>query len=484
MRLSVLAVVSAALCGLGVSAIPASASAPNAAPAAPTEMSTSPATTCPSESYLRDATPVLSATFADPDAHDVSARFEVLSGGSSVWNSGYGIPAASGSTHAVTVPDGELADGTTYTWRARGRDTSNRPGPWSPLCEFTVDTVRPDAPTVASETYPEDQTSGGIGTAGSFTFTSSSDTASFRYSFNGMTPTIVDAPTFGAAATVAFAPTSAGSQRLSVEAIDRAGNVSDTRSYRFTVPFAASFGAHWAMDAGISPEPDTSPDGAHLLTVPDSVDRVDGAFKSFAPDAFPDDMALQFDGADAGATTEGRVVNTAESFTMSALVRVDDESSVERVAVSQDGRRYGAAHLGQLASEDCPAGLTTCFGFTMRSGDSSDRTLATSDRPIASGEWVHLAGVWDATAQQMTLYTCAIGTPPEEFPADSGVPVAVSAAFESAGWSAEGPVRVGSALVDGQESHRWNGAIDDVRLYDSVKTESDIARICGGSTTY
>lgn len=68
-----------------------------------------------------------------------------------------------------------------------------------------------------------------------------------------MTPTIVDAPTLGAAATVAFAPTSAGSQRLSVEAIDRAGNVSDTRSYRFTVPFAASFGAHWAMDAGISP---------------------------------------------------------------------------------------------------------------------------------------------------------------------------------------------------------------------------------------
>ncbi|MEI7055849.1 LamG domain-containing protein [Nocardioides sp. CCNWLW239] len=441
-------------------------------------------TTCSAGSYLSDTTPVLAARFEDPDGQDVSAKFEILSGETAIWSTGYGSPAPSGDHQAATVSSGTLVHGTTYVWRARGRDTSNRQGPWSPLCEFTVDTVRPDAPTVVSETYPEDQVSGGVGTAGAFSFTSSSDTASFRYSLNGMTPTTVDAPALGMTTTVNLAPTSAGAQRLSVEAIDRAGNVSDTSTYQFAVPFAASFGAHWTMNAGTSPEPDGAPGGAHPLTVPADVDRVDGAFKSFVPDAFPDDLALRFDGADGGATTEGRAVNTAESFTMSALVRADDVSATERVAVSQDGRLYGGAQLGQLASGDCPEGLTTCFGFTMRTADSSDRSLVASDRPIAPGEWVHLAGVWDASAQQMTLYTCAIGTPPSDFPADSGVPIATSAAFESTGWPAEGPVRIGSALVDGRESHRWNGAIDEVRLYASAKTESDVRRICGGDSTY
>ena len=483
MRSRAYLVLGAALCGLVAGTGPTWA-AISSAPLAPTELTTSPMTTCSDGSYLRDTTPVLSAKFEDPDGQNVSARFEILAGSTSVWHTGYDSAAQSGDHHSTTVASGTLVDGATYAWRARGRDTSNRQGPWSPLCEFTVDTVRPDAPTVVSETYPEDQTSGGIGTSGTFSFNSSSDTVSFRYSFNGTTPVIVDAPSLGATATVTLTPTSAGSQSLRVEAIDRAGNVSDMRTYRFTVPFEASFGAHWTMDAGTSPEPDMAPDGARPLTVPDGVDRIAGAFKEFAPDAFPDDMALRFDGADGGATTEGPAVNTAESFTMSALVRVDDESSAERVAVSQDGRLYGGAQLGQLAADDCQAGLTTCFGFTMRSDDSSNRTLVTSNRPIAPGEWVHLAGVWDATTQQMTLYTCAIGTPPAEFPADSGVPMAVSAPFESIGWSADGPVRVGAALVDGQESQRWNGAIDDVRLYDSVKTESDIARICGGSTAY
>lgn len=483
MRLSVLALVSAALCGLGVSANPASASALNAAPSAPTEMSTSPATTCLGDSYLRDSTPVLSATFADPDDQNVSARFEVLSDGASVWNSGYDTAAASGSSHAVVVPEGKLIDGVTYTWRARGRDTNNRPGPWSSPCGFTVDTTRPDVPAVTSTTYPEDQTSGGVGVSGTFSFASSSDAEAFRYSFNGEAPTIVKPSEVGGTAVATFTPSSAGSQRLAVEAIDRAGNVSDVRAYRFIVESLAT-GAHWRMDAGTSPEPDSAPDGAHPLTVPDAVGRIDGPFRAFAPGDFPDDMALEFDGADGGATTERAALDTSASFTMAAFVRVDDTSSATRVAVSQDGELFGAAQLGQLASEDCPAGMATCLGFWMRTNDTSARTLVTSDRPVASGEWLHLAGVWDASTKKMTLYTCALGTPPDQFPADSGVPVATSAAFESTGWSAGGPVRVGSGWVDGVESHRWDGAIDDVRLYTSVKSESDIRRICGGDGTY
>ncbi|MBC7276874.1 LamG domain-containing protein [Nocardioides sp.] len=483
MRLSVLAVVSAALCGLGVSAHPASASAFNAAPSAPTEMSTSPETTCPGESYLRDTTPVLSATFADPDDHNVAARFEVLSGGSSVWSSGYDAAAASGSTHAVTVPEGTLTDGATYTWRARGRDTNNRPGPWAAPCEFTVDTVRPDAPVVTSTTYPEDQISGGVGTSGTFDFAGSSDTEAFRYSFDGTTPAVVEPSAIGASATATFTPSTSGSHRLSVEAIDRAGNVSDSRLYRFSVE-SVSTGAYWRMDTGASPELDSAPGGAHPLNVPEGVERTDGTFRAFFPDDFPGDLALGFDGDDSGATTQGAVLDASASFTMSAFVRVDDTSSVTRAAVSQGGEVNGAAQLGRLASGDCPEGMTTCFGFWMQSDDTTPRTAVTSARPVAVGEWVHLSGVWDASAKEMTLYTCAIGTPPDAFPADSGVPVATSAAFEPTGPSSAGPVRVGSGWVGGEESQKWHGAVDDVRLYSSVKSESDIRMICNGDTTY
>lgn len=49
---------------------------------------------------------------------------------------------------------------------------------------------------------------------------------------------------------------------------------------------------------------------------------------------------------------------------------------------------------------------------------------------------------------------------------------------------AAGPVRVGSGWIAGEESQKWHGAIDDVRLYPSVTSESDVRTICNGDTTY
>lgn len=455
----------------------------NRSPSAPTGMSTSPATTCSGGSYLRDTTPVLSANFADPDGHDVSAKFEVLSGSTSVWATNYDAATKTGSAHAVTVPSGKLVNGTTYSWRARGRDihtADNNEGPWSTTCKFTIDTDRPVVPTVESTEYPEDQINGGVGTPGTFEFTSSSDTKSFRYSFNGATPKTVDAPSIGAALTRTFTPSSEGSQRLTVEAIDRAGNVSDPKTYRFSIDFATAE-AFWRMDAGSSPEPDLVPDG-YPLAVPNSVDRIDGPFRAFDPDSFPNDRALGFDGTDSAAMSQDPVLNTTKSFTVTAWVRVDDAVSATRVAVSQDGQLYGGVQLGQLASNNCPDGMVTCFGFWMRPSDTGAHSLVASTRPVKAGEWVNLVAVWDATAKQMTLSTCALGIPPDTSE-DFGVPERTSTTFEPSGWSPGGPVRVGSTLWNGAESGWWKGVIDDVRLYTSVKSEEAIRSICTGDIT-
>lgn len=461
----------------------------NRSPSAPTGLSTSPATTCAGGSYLRDTTPVLSAKFSDPDDHNVSAKFEVLSGSTSVWTSPYDTATDSGSSHSVTVPSGKLVDGTTYSWRAMGRDVhtaDNNESSWSTTCKFTIDTTPPATPTVTSAEYPEDKISGAIGTRGSFEFKSSPDTKSFRYSFNGATPKTVDPLNVGAPLIATFTPSTEGSQRLTVEAIDRAGNPSGMKTYRFSIDFATA-AAYWRMTSDTAGDPNVVPDlvtgGAHPLTVPSTVDWIDGPFKSFDPGSSPDNQALRFDGTDSAAKTTNAVLNTSDSFTMTAFVRVDDSTSASQVAVSQDGQLWGGAHLGRVSSGYCPTGMSTCFGFWMRPSDTSARTLVVSNRPVATGEWVHLTGVWDAGAKQMTLYTCALGTPPSGIPADSLIPVATSKPFEQPGWTAGGPVRVGSALVNGVESEKWNGAIGDVRLYTAVKPESAIRQMCAGDIT-
>ena len=454
----------------------------NRSPSAPTGLTTSPATTCAGGSYLRDTTPVLSAKFSDPDGHNVSAKFEVLSGSTPMWTSSYDEPTESGSPHSVTVPSGKLVDGTTYSWRAMGRDihtADNNESPWSTTCKFTIDTTRPALPTVISAEYPEDKISGGIGTSGSFKFTSSTDTKAFRYSFNGASLQTQTLTTVGSSLTKTFMPAAEGSNRLTVEAIDRAGNVSDMETYRFSVQFGTAT-AFWRMNAGAGTEPNELDGATYPLTVPSSVGRVDGPFRALAPTEFEGDQALEFDGADGAAMTQDAVLNTSQSFTIAAFVRSDEAASATRVAVSQDGQLYGGVQLGQMDSTYCPDGLATCFGFWMRPSDTNTRTAVVSRRPVKAGEWVHLAAVWDAPNKQMTLYTCALGTPPADFPADSGEPVATSTPFSPTGWSAGGPVRVGSALYNGAETGKWKGAIDDVRLYTSVMPEGSIRRMCGG----
>ncbi|MEU6134756.1 LamG domain-containing protein [Nocardioides sp. NPDC047086] len=480
------------LYGMPLSGYPKLVVTYNRAPSAPTGMSTSPATTCSGGTYLRDTTPVLSAKFSDPDGHNVSAKFDVGINGSLLWSSGYDGAKASGQFHEVTVPSGTLSDGKTYIWRARGRDIStadNREGDWSTMCSFTIDTTRPALPTVTSSGYPEDQIAGGIGTGGSFTFKSSSDTKSFRYSFNGATPKTENASSIGGTLTKTFTPSREGSQRLTVEAIDRAGNVSDAKTYRFSVDFATA-AAQWRMDdtsADPEADPNVVPDavtgGEHPLTVPTSIARGDGPFRAFFPNDFPDDQALEFDGTDNAAMSPNAVLNTSQPFTITTYVRVDAVEDATRVAVSQDGQLYGGVQLGQLGSQYCPESMTTCFGFWMRPSDSGTDTRVTSARPVNPGEWVHLSAVWDAPNKQMTLYTCAVGTPPDEFPIDSGVPAATSTSFEPTGWSPGGPVRVGSNLWNGVEQNRWKGGIDDVRLYTAVRPESAISSICAGDVT-
>jgi hypothetical protein len=146
----------------------------------------------------------------------------------------------SGGTVYIQLEDpSRQLDGVTYGWKVRmvnGAETS----PWSDTCYYTVDRSGGAAPAVSSTEYPAgswDNPSGGIGVAGSFTFTSAADdTVSYKYEFSDSADwQTVQPARLGGSVKVDWTPQTAGDASVSVYAIDRAGNYSDPQYYAFYV---------------------------------------------------------------------------------------------------------------------------------------------------------------------------------------------------------------------------------------------------------
>jgi hypothetical protein len=129
----------------------------NSYPATATNRSTVPATACVTGStrpFVNTTTPTLKAAVSDPDGGTVYGNFEVwpTGGAGSVW-SGNSAGVTSGGTASKAVSTGILADGSNYSWKVRGYDGALYSKSWTSWCEFTIDTVKPAAPGIASTGY-------------------------------------------------------------------------------------------------------------------------------------------------------------------------------------------------------------------------------------------------------------------------------------------------------------------------------------------
>jgi RHS repeat-associated protein len=127
----------------------------NSYPNTPTSLSPA------SGGYQATATPVLNGKFSDPDGGTGRVNFEVRlnsNGNLVVASSTTRTPKANnGSLHPWTVPSGNLTNGTTYKWRARGDDGTDVSA-WTSYRTFTVDTTAPTTPTISSSTHPSQTT--------------------------------------------------------------------------------------------------------------------------------------------------------------------------------------------------------------------------------------------------------------------------------------------------------------------------------------
>jgi RHS repeat-associated protein len=211
-----------------------------------TSKGTLPPTTCAtgtSRPYVNTKTPTLRVRVTDPEGATVRPEIEWDTLGGAKIGSAQPLPGNySGALFAAAVPAGAFAEGGSYSWKARGFDSTVW-GPWNSACEFTVDSIAPSAaPTVTSSTYPAGQWAGGAGTAGTFTFGAAgvTDVAAYEYGLDTNPPTDAVSPSAtGGSASVSITPPTDGAHILYVRSRDRAGNLSPTVQYAFSVGSAA-----------------------------------------------------------------------------------------------------------------------------------------------------------------------------------------------------------------------------------------------------
>jgi RHS repeat-associated protein len=187
--------------------------------------------------YVNNLEPPMHADFQDPDGGTGQVQFEIDNN-----TTGTNIVTALGSQTSVggesiyTVPSGDLADGTTYKWRARGYDGTDY-GPWSSYRTFTEDVTAPTAPSLSSSTDPSQTswyTSQSFTVSFSSTDTGGSGVAGYIVSVNQHLTSSASG-TLQTAASYSGTVASNGVWYVHVAAEDNAGNVGSTSTYELNI---------------------------------------------------------------------------------------------------------------------------------------------------------------------------------------------------------------------------------------------------------
>ncbi|TBN57252.1 LamG domain-containing protein [Glaciihabitans arcticus] len=447
-------------------------------------------TTGASRPAIATTTPTLSAIASDPDGLNVMAAFEVSAVATPTvvtWSSGNLAAAASGSRRTAAVPTAKLVDGGIYQWRARANDGALTSA-WSPYCEFKVDTTRPLGPAVTAlsagtgiqAVYRENRISGGAHQAGSFSIdrgATGTDVTAFVYGFNNAGSTQTVTPDINGIATVSYTPAAAGPVTLSVKSRDAGGNLSLATNYTFTVATPTE-DATWTLDEGQG-----ATSAGSVGENPSSL-TISGAQWGDGPHALfnsrQGDHALALDGVNDFASADLPVVDTEESFVVSAHVRLNAANIGQNsyTALAQDGAQTSGFRLEYDST--CIGMPSGCWAFAM-----SDTAAGGAEHSVQSAvtvkgdEWVHLVGERNATANTLQIWVCEIGTP--ENPA-VGNPVVTSGADPTESWPASGAFTVGRGLTAGEMTGFWPGAIDNVRVFSGeVVSVEKIRRLCQGA---
>ncbi|MFG1779480.1 carboxypeptidase regulatory-like domain-containing protein [Micromonospora sp. NPDC049048] len=424
--------------------------------------------------YVLSTTPVLAAKHSDPDTAQQSLTtwfYWWPVGGTR--NETNKISQSSGNPSAVSkaIPSGKLVDGSSYVWQARTWDGTHYGG-WSGTCEFTVDATSPSPPSdIASTDYPDNGTPhGGVGVSGVFTIAAPAvrayEVKEYAYSLDSGVLTAartVPARTTDYGASLTIVPLHDGVNTLYVWARDHAGRYSTPVTHTFSVRAGSGPAAQWNFDEASGNATDVTTHN-NTATLAGSAGRTTGRGGAGS--------ALSLNGSTAYAATAGQLttphpdtgvatpVRTDASFTVTARVKVTSTTSVtgQRTVVAANGSRVSSYSLGY-------SGPDNRWRFAMNGTDADNPGVYSVLSNVAptAGKWTHLAATYDGGTKQLTLYVNGVAQ--------------TATATQVGGFNATGPVTIGKRKWNGVDDGFFNGAVDDVHIYNFKETATKLAEL-------
>jgi hypothetical protein len=163
--------------------------------------------------------------------------------------------------------------------------------------------------------------------------------------------------------------------------------------------------------------------------------------------------AIHLDGVDDHFATEGPVVDTTGSYTVSAWVQLDKKPSNWSTIVGQDSTVGASAFYLQYGG-----GGRWAFSYE---GEPRAEYVV---EPVI-GDWYHVVGVRDAADQKLKLYVNG------ELVGQSDV---------CGGTTPSGPLTIGRGQWSGNPVDYWPGTIDDVRVFDRALSDAEVAQVYAG----
>ncbi len=438
---------------------------------------------------ISDPTPQLSATArtvvgGSPEAQ-LRVRFQVQKQTGTTWTAlpDFMSPTSgslgTGQAARPSVPQ-TLEEGPLYRVQAWTRSYWNNLGNWltspgSVACYFKVDKTAPKAPTVTlNSTYTPCTTTscapgGGPGAPGSFTFSpAAGDANNVAYQYKQSTETVWRTPkTTGPSVSEMITPQLPGTYQLEVRAKDNVGRWGASQVVSFLVREGTGPVGRWHFDEDSGEALDSSTEDAgnqDNATLSAGAVRDDRGRRGelwydaqgqplLQPKA---DKGLKLNGTSGYGATTGPVLETRSAYSVAAWVRLDGKGT-RMALVSQDGEKASPFFLAYEKNLDS-------WYFGVKSVDAADGANYWGNKskmPAQIGVWTHVAGTFDPSSKQLSLYV-------------NGALQGTST--QTSNWAARGPLHVGRSMWAGSPAFYLNGSIDEVAVWQRALQPEEIAK--------
>jgi len=354
----------------------------------------------------------------------------------------------------------------TYSWSgapaAPGTRTvtaTNNAGGTSGTTGFTM-VADNTAPTAGTLTYVNGSTGGGTISVSFTTGTDSGSGLGTRLLQRAEAPlTGQTCGTYGAFATVTggINPTSplldsvASSGFCYMYQYVVSDNVGNTRTATSASVAHTPYGAYWRFDEGSGTSAADSFSNSNTGTLQATAGWAAGKIGA---------SALNLTGATTSfVDVANPVIDSSQSYTVATWVRLNNLAGYQTFA-SIDGTTISPFYLQMSGG---------VFDFAQRGSDSTASTIVQVNGLAPTiGTWYYVAGVYDKTANTITLYVNGVS---------QGTATATTA------WRATGHTVVGRARWGGAAVDFVNGSLDETRFFDRALTASEIVALGGYSST-